>query len=160
MNDRQHLVDSLQCTLGVANVKCQLIRDGASGDPAGGAVYVRRVKHAARLWERRARSQGRNPLTRLMIQEGRRRALEAAPRLATENADEIIHMATTVALHIAQSEIAVLGDITGAYLDVDLAPIIKSFTDGDLTPRQALAAAVAAVRLDGSRRDGQRRRRR
>ncbi len=155
MSDRQHLVDSLQFTLGVANVKCQLIRDGASGDPAGGAAYVRRVKHAARLWARRARSQGRNPLARLMIQEGRRRALEAAPRLATESADEIIHLATTVALHIAQSEIAVMGDITGADLDADLAPIIKSFTDGDLTSRQALAEAAAAVRLDGSRRDGQ-----
>lgn len=29
MSDRQHLVDSLRFTLGVANVKCQLIRDGS-----------------------------------------------------------------------------------------------------------------------------------
>ena len=55
-----------------------------------------------------------------MIQEGRRRALEAAPKLATESADEIIHMATTVALHIAQSHIAAMGEITGSHLDVRL----------------------------------------
>ena len=156
MSDCQHLVDSLHLTLGVANVKCQLIRDGASGDPVGGAVYVRRVKHAARLWARRAKSQGRNPLARLMIREGRQRALEVAPRLVTESADEIIHMAAAVALHIADSQIAAMSDIAGADLDVDLAPIIQSFTDGDLTPRQALAEAVAAVRQDGNRPDGQR----
>lgn len=120
MSDRQHVVDSLQFTLGVANVMCQLIRDGVSGDPAGGAVYVRRVKRAARLWARRVRSHGSSPLARLMIQEGRRRALEAAPKLATESADEIIHMATMVALHIAQSHIAAMGEITGSHLDVRL----------------------------------------
>ena len=89
MSDRQHLVDSPQFTLATANVTCQLIRDGASADPAGGAVYARRVKHAARLWARRARSHGRNSLARLMIQEGRRRALEAARRFLGETRDAV-----------------------------------------------------------------------
>ncbi|MCY3560160.1 MAG: hypothetical protein OXH20_03170 [bacterium] len=145
----QRLADALHLQLAVANAKCQLIRDGASGDPDGGAGYAWRVKDAARLWIKRVKRQGRNPQARLIIQEGRRLALEAAPWLAAKGADELIHTTASVALHIAQSQIAVWGDETGVRLNVDLAPIIESLVAGDLTWREALAAASAAVRDRG-----------
>ena len=141
-----NLTDSAITTLGVANTKCQLIRDGASGDPTGGAVYARRVKHAARLWIRRTRREGRNPLARFMIEEGRRRALEAAPKVAAEGADEVIHLTTMVALQLARSELAVIGEESGTPLDEDLTPIIESFTANRLTWREALATATEAIR--------------